>query len=820
MTDLVPVLARPHPLNSETVRCDFPVGSTIADMVGGATFCRVEIGGIAIEARWWGYVRPHAGVAVYITRYPQGSGGFKTILRIVAFAALAVGAIYTAGLDTALFASLGSTLGLATSTVAGLAAGALGLVGSLVINALIPPTSSLASASTQSTDTLRSITGTSNKANPYGAIPCTVGIMLVYPTYSAQPWTELSGDDQYLRCEFDAGSGNPLISDFKIGASDLATYTDVETQVGLNPGLFSQQVLESAVSVDMKDGDTVVRTSDTDADEISLDLIFASGLFGLDANGNATAANCPVRLEYTLTGTQSWRTAAQAGGVTVSFSGCFFTPDNNLQIKNSQRKAVRVGVRWRLDVPGQYDVRVIRYTTGYGGADPATRIGDMVWTVLRTIRYTQSSKTGTTKLAMRIKATDQLNGTISQFNWISAQQISVWDGTQWQIHATENPAWIYRWLLRDCPANKRLVDPGRIDDQALIEWAAECEVKEYTFSTVLDAATTVFALLQNVCAAGRASFAVKDGKYSVVRDVAQEVPIQVFTPRNSNAFSGSRAFPDTVHALRVQFINPEANYQQDERIVYDDGYSEANATNFETFPLTGCTNANAAWRLGRYHLAVSRLRANTYTWTADIENLVCSRGDLVHVANDVINVGLGWGRLKVTTGADLITAVQTDETVTLEAGKSYSLRITRQDGTVVTSGVTSPTLGEPTNYLELVTPVPGAMPGDLFLFGLADQDVLPLIVSKIEASADFAAKITAVDQAPAVLTADAGVPPTWISSITGQPYLDTPEAPSGLIITSPQTISQPDDSGNTRGTVSIVVLQNSRITRIQAIRNQ
>ena len=66
---------------------------------------------------------------------------------------------------------------------------------------------------------------------------------------------------------------------------------------------------------------------------------------------------------------------------------------------------------------------------------------------------------------------------------------------------------------------------------------------------------------------------MRDGKYSVVRDVPQTVPVQQFTPRNSTGFSATKVFTDIPHALKVRFINPAANWQQDEVVVCDDGYS-------------------------------------------------------------------------------------------------------------------------------------------------------------------------------------------------------------------------------------------------------
>ncbi len=822
------VLARPHPLHTDLVRCDFPVGSSIAEMVGEARLCRVEVGGMTIPEEWWPRIRPHAGIAVHITRYPQG-GSVKSILRIVAFAALAVGVIAITGgaaaigLPGLLGGSLG-TLFAAGSISAGLLAAGVGLIGSLVINALIPPAAPGGNLNTQSTDTLRSITGSSNQANRFGVIPCVVGVMKMFPPYAAQPWTELLGDDQYLRCLFDGGSGNVLLSDMKIGNSDLATYAAVQTEVGTSPGLFSQDVAEAGVGVEMDtDGLVTLRTSGTAADELSLDLVFPSGLFGIDSNGNSTRLTCQLAVEYAPTGTTSFLPAAHASQFSISEAPAYPNGDGTITADNSARKAVRIGMQWKVP-NGQYDVRVTRIHTNIGSTASGNAVSALNWTVLRTIRYTAASHTQTTKVALRIKATDQLNGTISQFNFIGAQTIPTWNGTAWVDAVTENCAWVYRWLLKDCPANPRPVDPARIDDEALIEWAAECKEKEFTFSTVLDQPTTIFALLQNVCAAGRASFNVKDGKYSVVRDVAQDVPVQIFTPRNSDAFTGSRAFPDQIHALRVQFTNPAADYQQDERIVYDDGFGDAVmvaanpslrlAKKFETYPIVGCTNANAAWRLGRYHMACLRLRPNTCHWTADIENLVCSRGDLVYVANDIIAVGLAWGRIKSTTvAAGLVTEIQTDEAVVFEDGTAYAVWIRRQDGSSATSVVTSTVYGE-VRQMVLSTPLAGISGGDLFTFGIREQEILPMIITKIEPSQDLAAKLTAVDASSAVLAADAGPVPAWSSSITGQPYLDTPEPPSGLMVNSPQAIATPDDAGNTTAIVSITVLQSSRILRV------
>jgi hypothetical protein len=826
---MIPVHARPHPMSMEVVHAEFKAGSSIAEILGPeAKCCRVEIGGMTIPEEWWIHVRPRPGVAVVITRYPAGGDGFKNVFRIIAFAALAVGVgLITAGAGSAFFASLAAHVGItatfaAGSISAGLLGAGLGVLGSLAINALIPPSNPTANgANSESTNLLKSITGTSNQINRYGVIPCVVGTVRYYPPYAALPYTELSGDDQYLRCLFDLGYGDPDPSDMKIGDTDLANYTDVETEVSTSPTLFSQDIAETTAGDALNaDGSTATRTSSLAADELSIDWANGSGLFGVDTNGKDVSVTQTVKVEYSPIGAGSWTSVDNTTlGVTVSNPAAQLGNDGLIRVVNGERKAVRVGLRWKV-TSGQYDIRFTRVSTNWGASDPTAQVGDLTWTVIRTIRYSAVSTTGTKKIALRIKATDQLSGNIDQFNCIVSQPISVWhpDTGSWVTQISNNPAYVYRWLMRECPANPRKV--VNVDDDAIKAWAVECDEKEFCYSNTFDQPTTLFAMLKEVAAAGRASFNIRNGLYGVVRDVMQSVPVQMFTPRNSSGFGGNRAFPDQVHALRVQFINEEANFQQDERIVYDDGYGDSEmvagnpslvlATNFEQMTLSGCTNADAAWRLGRYHMAVSRLRQNTYSWNADVENLVCSRGDLVGFANDVIGAGLAQGRVKQITlidpGDDLSPVIQIvlDEKMTLTSGTQYGVRIRKSNGGVVLTAVTPDAYGVETSVLNLTTPPSGVLEGDLVLFGTLNNDSIPLVITKIEPSADLSAKITAVDAAFAVLNADAGDPPAWTSQITGQPWLDAPNPPD-FLMESGQLLGNPNDAGNTAPVIVVTI---------------
>jgi len=70
------------------------------------------------------------------------------------------------------------------------------------------------------------------------------------------------------------------------------------------------------------------------------------------------------------------------------------------------------------------------------------------------------------------------------------------------------------------------------------------------------------------------------------------------------------------------------------------------ATKFEELRLEGVTDAEMIFKLARYHGAVAQLRSRRITADVDLQHLVCTRGDLVELAHDVIMSGLAYGRVK------------------------------------------------------------------------------------------------------------------------------------------------------------------------------
>lgn len=901
-------------------------GLPIGDLLRGIglnpdpIFARVFIDGQLIPKAEWEWAVPQAGQLVTVRVVPTGGqGGGKDALRIVAM----IGVIAAAMFAPAALGALGVG-GLTTSTgaltfQAALVSATVSIVGSLAVNALIPPTKPKMndlSGLGNNSPTL-SLTGSSNQLAPYAPIPRVYGRHRFYPSMAARPFTEVVGNDQYLRLLFCCGYGPLALSELKIGQTPIDQFSEVEVEIryGFDNDapltLFPDDVYEDALSVLLTSaGGFQQRTSQPNVRELSVDVVFPSGLFTLNAQGQPAGVTVDVQVDYRTVGDVGWTTVsnpvpAVAASLTTNWSGAnndlLFTcatagfagnrfsvafidsdalsvayaadangapivyirylpgsttaaqvkaamdahslvaslvttanaPGNNgtgtipstadrggegvwaeqfsggvsseatFSITDNRPTLVRASRRWTVATPGaQYEVRVKRVT-----ADGAGTQDQVYWSMLRTLQAgTPVQKGGLCHVAMRIKATDQLNGTVDQFNCVAESILPDWTGTTWTSRPTSNPAAVYRDILQGS-ANARPLADARLDLATLQAFSVRCAATGFEFNQVVDYRTTVFELARDVLAAGRASFALKDGTYSVVEDLAQTTPVQHFTPRNSWGYRGSKTFVDLPHALKVRFVNPEKDWQQDKLFVYADGYSSANATKFETLDVPGVTSATQAWKLGRYHLAVAELRPETHKLWTDVENLVCTRGDLVRVVHDVPQFGAGFGRIKslALDGGGNATGFTMDDTLTMTAGTNYAVRFRKADGSSLVQQITT-VAGEQSAF-TFTAAIPSATKpavGDLCLLGVLGQESVELLVNGIDPGPDLTAKLTLVDAAPAVLTADSGTIPPFDSRIT-LPAVVPPAMPVIVQVQSDETVLQRDIDGSFQSRIVVTL---------------
>lgn len=431
------------------------------------------------------------------------------------------------------------------------------------------------------------------------------------------------------------------------------------------------------------------------------------------------------------------------------------TTISRLTIANNDNEAHLASVRFTPKENAEYKVRVTRklsrqqYTTQILNSLNVTNIVS---------RYDENPINVTKRnsyIEVRLKATGQLSGAVDNLSCMAQSVLDVYNGSTWVKQATNNPAWVLADLLSG-EVNKKPIAKTKLDTASLIDWASYCDAipttsgsyqyleKRYETNFVLDFDITLQSLIAKVTNACQASLRYSDGLYGVLQDRLQTTPVQLFTERNSNGFASSRSYSQPLHALKVTFIDPNKDWQPNVITVYANGYSESTAdpTRIEDVDTFACIGAEQAFRFGRYFLFQDTLRKENITINVDFESLVCGRGDLVLLTQEIMRVGGKPARVK---SVDTNTGeVVLDDGFTLDSNDShlYTYR-NSQTGELVEDQVVSDILDDDTFILNGVLP----SVGDLLVIGIASQVTFRCIVKSIEALDNESARLTLIEQA-------------------------------------------------------------------------
>ena len=462
------------------------------------------------------------------------------------------------------------------------------------------------------------------------------------------------------------------------------------------------------------------------------------------------------------------------GGYLKGVSSTFTVTDSTSQVLRKVKRIV-------FPVAGQYDIRIRRLTND--STDDKLR-NDSYLTAIRSITYSNPVRfadiSGT---AMRIKATDQLNGTVSSYNCIVSTLIKSYDSdtnTWVDNQASSNPADLFRYVLQS-PAFAKHEDitDDKIDLEKLKEWSKYCDQEGLTYNRIIDYETSIDDVLNDICAAGVATSSKVNNIYSVVIDNERPIIKGLVTPRNSWDYSGNINYPELPHALRVEFRNLEKGYETDEVIVYNDGYNESNATLYERLQFESCTNYDLAYWYGRRYFATALLQPETHTFKMDFENLTFNRGDRINLVNDVILVGVGQGRITSlkTDSSGNVTGFNIDDTLNIPVVNNLGVRIRDNAAKGINYYLLKPVVGE-VNSFDFSTALSAANApsvGSLCAF-VEDGKELDLIITQIKPGSNQSATITAIDYAPARFNPIAEFP-DFESNITIAPDFYKPYAP-------------------------------------------
>ena len=744
-------------------------------------YAKVFLDGLEIKPKYWKSVIPKEKTVVYIAVVPQGGGGGggKNPLAVIASIALVVAAPYMAA---ALLPAGASALAIAATTAA------INLVGGLAIQALFPPppidTGTLTGGNVTVSPTY-SISGTRNQIRKYQPVKRLYGEMRVVPDIAANPYTLNFGDTQVLYMLYDFGLGDIEVTNLKIGQTDLINYRDVSYRVHrnvTNPDLtiYTGDNITTDVGQKLiKDTPVVVTTQDTTS-KLFVNLSFPRGQGSFDDSGNLQRSTEIFKLEYREVGATTWnnvfsrpyslslptlqnnKETCASEWVDDGWGGfidrvrCEITIDtynatvisDNLNIIKASASPFKCSIEF---TPPPSNNRIEVRVTKLSDDSTSTRVLDEQYFESITERLNVnpvSFDRPHTILEMSIKASDQLQGVVDELSAYCRARIDyTYNGIAHNDY-TSNPSHIVQHMLRN---TRKPLPIERIDLPSFKDYADYCntllsftnnnvvtQFKRSEFNGIIDYQATLKSVVDSVLGNAYGSLTVVDGKYRIITDKPRSTPIQVFTPRNSSNFNGTRNFNSQPHALKIKYASKEDAGELQDIILYTSGYTDANATEIEEVNTFGVTDYRQAYLYGLYLLSQNEFRSESYSLDVDIENLIATRGDKVLVQHDVAMLGGIPARISSINS----TLLKLDEFIELDPTKTYQATVRKRDATIATFNISTTVLNGDT--INTLIPISGISIGDLIVVGEITKVTDSFQVAAVTPNTDLSATLLLV----------------------------------------------------------------------------
>lgn len=619
-----------------------------------------------------------------------------------------------------------------------------------------------------------SIRGSRNQMRPYGKVPVLLGKRRIYADACANPYTWVDSEGaiwlHQLFCvaqkdiQIDTSTlkiDETLLKDYS-ATGDISRVLDqlnpdplIQMKISYGdstPPLYDKCIHEIQLNTvlkhqteDEQDG-SVIRTTPAKTTKINVDVFFYNGLGKYNDDGKVVSTSVELKAEYKKSTEPD--SAYQLLG--------YFSEGSNT-ISGSELKTKRYAITKDNLTADSYTVKISRVT-----ADSTnTKIIDTVYvgsiraanndTPVRSARCRQ-----VTLIGLKIKASEKLNNIVEQLNFVAQSKMPVYNlqSHQWTNALTSNPASAAMYAMQGEGAQQRLSNSDIDLDSfaALYSW---CANHDYECNAYITDDMTINDLLSSIASTCRAEILRMNGKITVIQDIAKDSFVQLFTPRNSHDFKETMALSDVPDEMKMGFVDKDSGYAENEASVYNtptgNKQSGVEPATSQSVPLWGVTDKNQALKIGMYNYAVSNHRFAVVKFSCDFEYLMCRKGDWIKYAGDIALAGLKQGR--IVSVQDM--CIELDEEVTMEAGKSYAIRIRHKDGSAeIRSVVTAAGTYLAVTVTDSSFENPSELEDCLFTFGEAGNDSRDLIVTDIQCGENLSADLICVDYAPEIFGVD------------------------------------------------------------------
>lgn len=610
-----------------------------------------------------------------ITIIPRvaGSGDGKQIFGLVAMFALAfIGAPYLAG-----FVGVQGTLAYAIAYTAVMVGGAL-LIGSLMPGPKLD----------KGVDVQPSYGWNPHNTQSQGIpIPRYYGKNKIFGNYIAvhtEP-SSTNNTKELINAIMSLCSG-PVksIDSIQIHDQPVEAYDDVliETRLGhINQtpiSFFEETKAQFIINrlVTHSDGAVEYLLPDADFDVIEVGLTFDRGLFFANDKGGLSAHTVGIKIEIKEDDPESSYstlvarnlTAAKTSPVHINYRSDGSYPGGN-------PVDVERGKKYKIRVTKTSDDRT------------SSRFGDRLkLQLVREVLNDGFSYPRTAMIGVKALATDQLSGSLVIDTIVEGAIINVFDGTNWSLEYSNNPAWVL-WDIFTQPVisgdggeespyqieEYEGIDPSRLDLPKFYELATFSDElvsdgdggneKRLTFNGGFEEHTTMWEAALTVCEVARCIPVWNGIKLSLAINKPGTV-VQAFSDGNIIKGSFKETFlpvDDRLSEIEISYVDSELNFERTVFSIFDENspffYNKA------TVNMQGIDKSSRAWRAGMLRLLQNRYLYSTIEFQADIDAIACTIGDIIYVQSSVPKWGEG-GRVVSATDDTVVL----DRVLNLDAG--------------------------------------------------------------------------------------------------------------------------------------------------------
>ncbi|MGJ4893785.1 host specificity factor TipJ family phage tail protein [Bradyrhizobium oligotrophicum] len=620
----------------------------------------LEVNGEAVLRADWRRRRIGAADSVRFLSFPRGGGGGgrnqgKSVIGLVALIAVAAFATFITGGGAA--ALLGASFGAGTFGAAALGA-AIGLGGSLLINALTAPKAGATNTPSATQDQIYSVAAQGNTARLGQPLPVWYGRLKRYPEFAATPWGEFVANDQYL---------NVLLATTMGSLEPEALYIDDtllwHAGTGIEPGFDcqlafyepGQTVTLFPVNVDQSAevsgqqlpsgsgtsggfygpagvhfppfgrspgawlGGFAANPAGTDAQAIATDFVFPSGCYTYNKDdGNIGYSTVGLTAEYA---------PCDDLGIATGPYVTLFAIERSYAAQSPIRDSVKVDVS-----PGRYLVRFRREDAELSGQDGNNAV---IWAGLRTFLAGANSFADVSTVALRIKASQSTQGSY-KFGVLGTRKLPVWTGAAFATQATRNPGWAFLDAVVNAGYGSGL-SISKVDFNAVVAFAAGCASRGDQFDYRFDTAVAVPEALDKILTVARARHFWLGDTVSIVRDEWRDVPSLLLTDREVVRDSTSIGFQmlgdEDPDAVTIEYIDETTWLPASVQYPPDD------LTFTATFPevrrIDGIVTRAQAFREAAFYYLASIYRRETPSVRVEYEGRAITLGSVLRLQSEL-----------------------------------------------------------------------------------------------------------------------------------------------------------------------------------------